>query len=281
LLSRRDNETGKIIEYRNYREWEKEEVSRVSETKTTYTPFGKVTSEEETELQKWSDAVRNKKRKRDEHNPNSGISNYTQTDYKKVNGLLRGELKKRERFTPEELEELTDKISEKSQIKRSFAKQEAKNKLFQEINSYKDAKNLVKKMDASFESEELRTPFDMRVFRKAGSFTEDELFKQIKELKNGDVLIQKSFMSTTVDLNAISDNFNGNYQVVYEIDAPKGTRGLYIGANSAVSYNEKELLLDRGMKMEVYGVDITETTKGKTARVKARIVGQIEKEHFD
>ena len=278
---RRDIETKEIIEYRNYREWEKEAVSRVSETKTTYTPFGKVTNEEEAELQKWSDAVKNKKRKRDEHNPFSSISNYTQTDYKKVNGLLRGELKKRERFTPEELEELTDKIAEKNQIKRSFAKQEAKNKLFQEINSYKDAKNLVKKMDASFESEELRTPFDMRVFRKTGSFTEDELFKQIKELKNGNVLIQKSFMSTTVDLNAISDNFNGNYQVVYEIDAPKGTRGLYIGANSAVSYNEKELLLDRGMKMEVYEVDITETTKGKTARVKARIVGQIEKEHFD
>ena len=278
---RRDNETKEIIEYRNYREWEKEAVSRVSETKTTYTPFGKVTNEEEAELQKWSDAVKNKKRKRDEHNPFSSISNYTQTDYKKVNGLLRGELKKRERFTPEELEELTDKIAEKNQIKRSFAKQEAKNKLFQEINSYKDAKNLVKKMDASFESEELRTPFDMRVFRKTGSFTEDELFKQIKELKNGNVLMQKSFMSTTVDLNAISDNFNGNYQVVYEIDVPKGTRGLYIGTNSAVSYNEKELLLDRGMKMEVYEVDITETTKGKTARVKARIVGQIEKEHFD
>ena len=67
---------------------------------------------------------------------------------------------------------------------------------------------------------------------------------------------------------------------IYEIEVPKGTNGAYIGSNNALSYNEKELLLHRGMKMEVLEVENTEGSMNYagfnniTTRIKVRIVGR-------
>jgi len=62
----------------------------------------------------------------------------------------------------------------------------------------------------------------------------------------------KSFMSTSVSKDIAVKEFLSNYsnEMLLEVMVPEGTRGLYLGTNSA-SDDEEELLLNRGMKYKV------------------------------
>lgn len=263
----------------SYKEWyskyvDGEEVGKESKPEVDvkvlapdYEKYPKLTDEEISKMQEWSDGVFKKKYKRGEATPTDGFSNYTKNDYGVVNRISSGKVKPRTNFTQEEVEAL----AKDKRIKPG----EAKQYFYDEIRRDQTGVRLTKILDESLSKWE--TPRDLRAFRKI-SFTRPNL--EFMNLTPGDTLIQDSFMSTTLDLRAISDNFNGNHKVIYEIEVPKGTNGAYIGSNNALSYNEKELLLHRGMKMEVLEVENTEGGmnyagfKDITTRIKVRIVGR-------
>lgn len=277
----RNPETGKtelVPADMTYKEWyskyvDGEEVVKESKPEIVdktfapdYKKYPKLTDEEISKMQEWSDSVFKKKYKRGERTPTDGFVNYTKNDYGVVNRISSG-AKPRTNFTQEEVEALA--------VEKRIKPREAKQYFYDEIRRDQTGVRLTKILDESLSKWE--TPRDLRAFRKI-SFTRPNL--EFMNLKPGDTLIQDSFMSTTLDLRAISDNFNGNHKVVYEIEVPKGTNGAYIGSNNALSYNEKELLLHRGMKMEVLEVENTEGgmnyagLKNITTRIKVRIVGR-------
>ena len=231
-----------------------------------YKKYPKLTDEEISKMQEWSDSVFKKKYKRGERTPTDGFANYTKNDYGVVNRISSG-AKPRTSFTQEEVEAL-------ARDKR-IKPREAKQYFYDEISRDQTGVRLTKILDESLSKWE--TPRELRAYRKI-NFSRPNL--DFMNLKPGATLVQDSFMSTTLDLRAISDNFNGNHKVVYEIEVPKGTNGAYIGSNNALSYNEKELLLHRGMKMEVLEVENTEGSmnyagfKNITTRIKVRIVGR-------
>ena len=229
--------------------------------------YKNLSNEEIKEMQEWSDDVFNKKYKRGTKTPIDGIKNYTQNDYGITNEIASGRTKPRTSFTQEELEALA--------AKKRIKLRDAKQYFYDEINRHKTGVMMVKTLDESLSQWEI--PRDLRAYRKFGFNYPN---KEFINLKPGDTLIQDSFMSTTLDLEAIKDNFNRNHQIIYDIEVPKGTNGAYVGTNNSLSYDEKELLLHRGMKMEV--LEVTNTEGGKnyagfndiTTRVKVRIVGR-------
>lgn len=235
--------------------------------------YKNLSNEEIKEMQEWSDDVFNKKYKRGTKTPIDGIKNYTQNDYGITNEIASGRTKPRTSFTQEELEALA--------AKKRIKLRDAKQYFYDEINRHKTGVMMVKTLDESLSQWEI--PRDLRAYRKFGFNYPN---KEFLNLKPGDTLIQDSFMSTTLDLNAIKDNFNRNHQIIYDIEVPKGTNGAYVGTNNSLSYDEKELLLHRGMKMEV--LEVTNTEGGKnyagfndiTTRVKVRIIGR-EPKQFD
>ena len=277
----RNPETGKV-EYvpadMTYKEWyskyvDGEDVVKESKPEVDdkvfapdYKKYPKLTDEEISKMQEWSDSVFKKKYKRGERKPTDGFANYTKNDYGVVNRISSG-AKPRTSFTQEEVEAL----AKDKRIKPG----EAKQYFYDEISRDQTGVRLTKILDESLSKWE--TPRELRAYRKI-NFSRPNL--EFMNLKPGDTLVQDSFMSTTLDLRAISDNFNGNHKVVYEIEVPKGTNGAYIGSNNALSYNEKELLLHRGMKMEVLEVENTEGGMNYagfnsiTTRIKVRIVGR-------
>ena len=229
--------------------------------------YKNLSNEEIKEMQEWSDDVFNKKYKRGTKTPIDGIKNYTQNDCGITNEIASGRTKPRTSFTQEELEALA--------AKKRIKLRDAKQYFYDEINRHKTGVMMVKTLDESLSQWEI--PRDLRAYRKFGFNYPN---KEFINLKPGDTLIQDSFMSTTLDLEAIKDNFNRNHQIIYDIEVPKGTNGAYVGTNNSLSYDEKELLLHRGMKMEV--LEVTNTEGGKnyagfndiTTRVKVRIVGR-------
>ena len=235
--------------------------------------YKNLSNEEIKEMQEWSDDVFNKKYKRGTKTPIDGIKNYTQNDYGITNEIASGRTKPRTSFTQEELEALA--------AKKRIKLRDAKQYFYDEINRHKTGVMMVKTLDESLSQWEI--PRDLRAYRK---FWFNYPNKEFINLKPGDTLIQDSFMSTTLDLEAIKDNFNRNHQIIYDIEVPKGTNGAYVGTNNSLSYDEKELLLHRGMKMEV--LEVTNTEGGKnyagfndiTTRVKVRIIGR-EPKQFD
>lgn len=235
--------------------------------------YKNLSNEEIKEMQEWSDDVFNKKYKRGTKTPIDGIKNYTQNDYGITNEIASGRTKPRTSFTQEELEALA--------AKKRIKLRDAKQYFYDEINRHKTGVMMVKTLDESLSQWEI--PRDLRAYRKFGFNYPN---KEFINLKPGDTLIQDSFMSTTLDLEAIKDNFNRNHQIIYDIEVPKGTNGAYVGTNNSLSYDEKELLLHRGMKMEV--LEVTNTEGGKnyagfndiTTRVKVRIIGR-EPKQFD
>lgn len=273
----RNPETGKV-EYvpadMSYKEWYSKYVDG-KESKPEiddkifapdYERYPKLTDEEISKMQEWSDSVFKKKYKRGERTPTDGFVNYTKNDYGVINRISSG-AKSRTSFTQEEVEALAKD--------KRIKPREAKQYFYDEIRRDQTGVRLTKILDESLSKWE--TPRDLRAYRKI-KFSRPNL--EFMNLKPGDTLIQDSFMSTTLDLRAISDNFNGNHKVVYEIEVPKGTNGAYIGSNNSLSYNEKELLLHRGMKMEVLEVENTEGSMNYagfnsiTTRIKVRIVGR-------
>lgn len=231
-----------------------------------YKKYPKLTDEEISNMQEWSDSIFKKKYKRGERTPTDGFVNYTKNDYGVINRISSG-AKPRTSFTQEEVEALA--------VEKRIKPREAKQYFYDEIMRDQTGVRLTKILDESLSK--WATPRDLRAYRKI-KFSRPNL--EFMNLKPGDTLVQDSFMSTTLDLRAISDNFNGNHKVVYEIEVPKGTNGAYIGSNNALSYNEKELLLHRGMKMEVLEVENTEGGMNYagfnsiTTRIKVRIVGR-------
>lgn len=277
----RNPKTGKV-EYvpadMSYKEWYSKYVdgdealkeSRPEIVDETFAPdykkYPKLTDEEISKMQEWSDSVFKKKYKRGERTPTDGFVNYTKNDYGVINRISSG-AKPRTSFTQEEVEALA--------VEKRIKPREAKQYFYDEIMRDQTGVRLTKILDESLSK--WATPRDLRAYRKI-KFSRPNL--EFMNLKPGDTLVQDSFMSTTLDLRAISDNFNGNHKVVYEIEVPKGTNGAYIGSNNALSYNEKELLLHRGMKMEVLEVENTEGSMNYagfnsiTTRIKVRIVGR-------
>ena len=238
-----------------------------------YEKYPKLTDEEISKMQEWSDDVFNKKYKRGTKTPIDGIKNYTQNDYGITNEIASGRTKPRTSFTQEELEALA--------AKKRIKLRDAKQYFYDEINRHKTGVMMVKTLDESLSQWEI--PRDLRAYRKFGFNYPN---KEFINLKPGDTLIQDSFMSTTLDLEAIKDNFNRNHQIIYDIEVPKGTNGAYVGTNNSLSYDEKELLLHRGMKMEVLEIENTEGGMNYagfndiTTRVKVRIIGR-EPKQFD
>lgn len=232
-----------------------------------YEKYKTLSEDEIAKMQEWSDSVFNKKYKRGSNTPIDGISNYTQNDYGITNEIASGRTKPRTSFTQEEVEAFAKK--------KGIKPRDAKQYFYDEIRRHQDGVRLTKILDESLSHWEV--PRDLRAYRKFGfSYPNQEFLN----LKPGDTVIQDSFMSTTLDLRAIRDNFNKNHQIIYEIEVPKGTNGAYVGSNNALSYNEKELLFHRGMKMEVLEIENTEGRKNYagfkdiTTRVKVRIVGR-------
>lgn len=235
--------------------------------------YKKLSSEEIKSMQEWSDGVFNKKYKRGSSTPIDGISNYTQNNYGIINEIASGRTKPRTGFTQEEVENFAKK--------KGIKPRDAKQYFYDEIRNHQTGVRITRALDESLSQWEV--PRNLRAYRKFGFNYPSQEFLN---LKPGDTLIQDGFMSTTLDLNAIKDNFNRNHQVIYDIEVPKGTNGAYIGTNNGLRYDEKELLLHRGMKMEV--LEVTNTEGGKnyagfndiTTRVKVRIVGR-EPKQFD
>lgn len=250
------------------------EADKQSE-KTDFDKYKKLSSEEIKNMQEWSDGVFNKKYKRGSSTPIDGISNYTQNNYGITNEIASGRTKPRTGFTQEEVEIFAKK--------KGIKPRDAKQYFYDEIRNHQMGVRIIRALDESLSQWEV--PRNLRAYRKFGFNYPNQEFLN---LKPGDTLIQDSFMSTTLDLNAIKDNFNRNHQVIYDIEVPKGTNGAYIGTNNGLRYDEKELLLHRGMKMEV--LEVTNTEGGKnyagfndiTTRVKVRIIGREPKElNFD
>ena len=85
--------------------------------------------------------------------------------------------------------------------------------------------------------------------------------KYFKGVSEGDVISGKVFYSTSLDkdqamafYNDIKDYYEEEAKFL-EIHVPKGTKALYIGANTNYEVNEKELLLSNKLKYKVKKID--------------------------
>ena len=85
--------------------------------------------------------------------------------------------------------------------------------------------------------------------------------KYFKGVSEGDVISGKVFYSTSLDkdqamafYNDIKDYYEEEAKFL-EIHAPKGSKALYIGANTNYEVNEKELLLSNKLKYKVKKID--------------------------
>ena len=106
-----------------------------------------------------------------------------------------------------------------------------------------EAKRMLKKLDSSF-TKIKPIDIDLVVYRR--EWTTESYFPNYKE---GENIILNSFISTSLSKNNAKD---GN--IFYEIRIPKNKKsGLYISSLS--EHNEKEFLLNRGMKYKVLKVE--------------------------
>lgn len=86
----------------------------------------------------------------------------------------------------------------------------------------------------------------------------------------GKVFLDKGFTSTTMDKNLLA---NGSYDAIWEIFVPSGTGVSYVNhaaGNVGSRMDEKELLLQRGLK---YSIVSRETVDGRMV-IKARVIGK-------
>jgi hypothetical protein len=82
--------------------------------------------------------------------------------------------------------------------------------------------------------------------------------KHYKHWDVGSVRVKKEYLSTSVE-KKVADMFlrskenDGKEPLMLEIFVPAGTRGIYIGTNTASEKNENEFLLGRGLEYKVVG----------------------------
>ena len=91
---------------------------------------------------------------------------------------------------------------------------------------------------------------------------------KLGKIHEGDIIPDRAFMSTSVDPHFIPPD---RFGLVYEIEAPKGTKGLFIGykdLNPAFWAKESEFILPPGTRLKVQGYEET----GEQIRVRMRIV---------
>ena len=72
----------------------------------------------------------------------------------------------------------------------------------------------------------------------------------------GKTFIEEGFLSTSLSKE---DAFEGD--VLLEIEAPKGSQGIYVGYTGALGHNEREVLFDVGQVMTI--LDVYRDEKGR------------------
>ena len=85
----------------------------------------------------------------------------------------------------------------------------------------------------------------------------------------GKVFRDKGFVSTTMDSKLLD---NSSYDAIWEISVPKGTNAGYVNhaaGTAGTRMDEKELLLQRGLKYKI----ISRESVGGKVRIKAEVVG--------
>ena len=75
--------------------------------------------------------------------------------------------------------------------------------------------------------------------------------KTIETLQINDLLIEKGFMSTSLYKSKFS--FKG--KILLRIKCPTGTQGAYIDKCCVISWGEKEILINRNMKIRIENIE--------------------------
>lgn len=98
--------------------------------------------------------------------------------------------------------------------------------------------------------------------------------------KLGTSMIEKGLMSTSLDLESANAMICSSTNIIMELEAPKGAKGLYLGKNSAVDYQE-EITFAPNAKINYTSVEVKEfeyqdeydsrQTKRKAVFVKGKI----------
>lgn len=187
---------------------------KIKETRISKDGFKVINADEEISLNKKYTKIFKKHDKEEQYS----LLRYTQTTYEFINGYLRGK----------------DVLNDPELAKRGMA---VMNQDF--INQ--EIENLDK-----FTDYELKE--DTKFFRGINK-------KFYKELEVGNNLEYTSYMSTSIDFDVAK--FHGDYdkedKVLFEINAPKGTKGFYIGDNS-LTPRDKEFLFPKNTKMVVKSI---------------------------
>jgi len=96
--------------------------------------------------------------------------------------------------------------------------------------------------------------------------------EQLNEKYSGQLVLHKSFMSTSINRD-VADNFsNGGLKVILTIKAPKAKKGIFMGKVTE-HIEEDEILFQRGIFLEIESVE----QNGNILEVQALMRGQLRK----
>ncbi len=228
-LLRRDNETGEVVEYRNYREWENSKRLKNDDIFIAKNP-DEIDDffEKQKSYQEWYNGVERNSEKKEI------ISAYTTMEGQEIfNKILRDGLHKYEQ----------EYLSYFDEYDKPYAKQviserlERNSKLIDILGDYTSEKSFI-------------------TYR--GTRTDEGYYNK---LKVGEVTsIDKGFLSTSLDRNIALDfsNDGAGDRYLFDIKIPKGSnKGAYIAkfSDMLVEIDEKEFLLQPNSKFKVLSIE--------------------------
>jgi len=126
---------------------------------------------------------------------------------------------------------------------------------------FEDYEDVTRHLDEAFDEAQLRQ--DVLLYRGTSS---DSVLDQINDLGPGDMLTDWGFGSYTLDAE-VGEQFAYGDGVVFEILAPKGSRGIYIEPITRTS-GELEVLTPRGTTLVIHEID----TSGPAIFVRGEII---------
>ena len=228
-FKRRDNETGEVVEYRNYREWESSKRLKNDDIFIAKNP-DEIDDffEKQKSYQEWYNKVEKSSEKKEI------INVYTTTEGQEIfNKILRDGLHKYEQEYLSYFDEY-DKLYAKQVISERL---ERNYKLIDILGDYTSEKSFI-------------------TYR--GTRTDEGYYNK---LKVGEVTsIDKGFLSTSLDRNIALDfsNDGPGDRYLFDIKIPKGSnKGAYIAkfSDMLVEIDEKEFLLQPNSKFKVLSLE--------------------------
>lgn len=280
---RRDNETGEVIKAKSYEDWKKERVADAPPTKVKDGKSAvKARWDEAKELavndlegyEKLKDSYTQTSRNDDVYTRSTlevnalsqeermALKAYTGANHRPINAYLRNGKKYRPNMTSIDKKRINEHLPGIDSAFTKISPLDSDIKLFREISG-NDLENIfnnavAKKITIADEILEMRDlPITISNSAKLGLDTSNivlDVEEKFRAKLLGSEAIDLGYMSTSYEAGAF-----GDFEVRFNIFAGKGSvKGAYLSEISQYLDGEKEVLLNRGVKLKVTDVKIVE-----------------------